>query len=617
METLTTLVTSHAPVAQTLANLSQLHADAPSPAGAVDTFGWDTVSAIRYSDVNKAIQKAGSSPKTFVVSQLTRRNSRLVLAGTFSDWQLAVSASATQGASGTEIKMSIPIPSLRFSELEPNASSPAGPQNPPDPAAPGGAPLPPPSANDIVYTGLTALIGFNLEFLNGAPGEQVLKPSLSGTPVSLWNLNLPDDCDFETAADIQSLLKRWLNDHLADFDHVFSTVDIAMQEDTGALGWIKPTWVSYSTSEPSGATLDDCVFGVMAMTEKRDPSQNSAQISAYAIPQGSRAGFLISRDRFLAKMLMPGIPAIFLGATVDNFKLSDDNTTITNTVALSLQDFSLPDGKTVTPDVPAGSFTIEIYNTYLRMAFDGLHYQYSPGIDVYITWEGTSKMVLDATNRIVKLQEIGSTTRSDVEMSNALHWAEVGMNIGLSIAAAAFGGALGKMAVAGKAIAGTAEGAIQGTADAVADGATQTADTVTTQSITTTVGDATTQAEADAAKAGEMADASEAKGEVEASAAGGLGRTARLVGWFSRNWQKVLGSMVGSMVGAGIGSAIAFIPTYLQMVAENEASSMPKLDDFAGTVVAPVKWPNSTAFKLDYAGLNNAMQLGGDPGFEK
>lgn len=69
--------------------------------GPADTFGWDTVFAIRASDMNTTLAKPGSSPASFSQNE----NSTWYGSGNFGPWQV------TLGGGAQNLHMSIPITS--------------------------------------------------------------------------------------------------------------------------------------------------------------------------------------------------------------------------------------------------------------------------------------------------------------------------------------------------------------------------------------------------------------------------------------------------------------------------------------------------------------------------
>src|SRR5690606_38945377 len=121
------------------------------------------------------------------------------------------------------------------------------------------------------------------------------------------------------------VLETWLTDNLQEFNHVFSAVDINVRADKDSFQWIKPTKIGYAVNAPTDVPVDDYIFGVLAMTEGRQGTNLSNEISPNIIPENANAGFLISQERFLNKILMPGVYVMFYGASASDFTMTDDD----------------------------------------------------------------------------------------------------------------------------------------------------------------------------------------------------------------------------------------------------------------------------------------------------
>src|SRR5262249_48924054 len=146
---------------------------------------------------------------------------------------------------------------------------------------------------------------------------------------------------------IQAVLTAWLNSNLQQFNHVFAAVDLNVTADNGAFQWLKPTKLGYAVNTEGADSSDDYVFGVLAMTSGRDDPNLSNQISSNIIPSGANAGFLVSQERYIDQIFMPGAYMLFNGATGADFDTTNDGTTITNTQPLAFQKFVLDDGSVI------------------------------------------------------------------------------------------------------------------------------------------------------------------------------------------------------------------------------------------------------------------------------
>lgn len=562
----------------TAPEVTELRASTPSSA-TVNTFGWDVVSAIRYSDVNAAIVAANSSPASF--SQLAPVG--IGITGTFGPWQLRVSAAPGIGSSSTKIRMTVPLLTLTYTDstVEPAAVS--------------------------NFTNLNAFIMFDLAVLQGGPNQNVLVPDF-GSPVVLESINFANTTPFEVVSGSTALLGEWLKNNLASFKHVFATVDLAAQEDTGDLAWLNPTFVAYATAElSSGATLDNSIFGVMAMTEGRSPAGAEAAVSPFAIPDGSRAGFLISRERFLSKFLLPGLPPMFPGSSESDFIVSDDLSTVTNQKQLSFElQVDDKDDTTHTATLAPRAFSIRQDFGELLISYDRLTFDYEHDTNVAVKALSTAKLVLDSETRGFKLQPQSFQMDTSVVASQEAQEASIFTSIAISAVAAMITGfPLAKAFCCGAAVADGAEagGAMVANGARAADGGIQMAELG--GDLGAAAANDAQQAEVQAA---ERAQAAGAAGEV------GAGRCVRFSGFLKKNWTKILAALLS---GGAISGIVRSIPLILESLAKGELKGLPTLDAFAKEAVAPVQWPNSTVFTLDSVQLNNSLQLGGNPNFSQ
>lgn len=274
------------------------------------SYGWDTAFAIRLPDVNRAIAKAKSSPSHF--NQQAPDGSCSV-DGRFSDWEVC-------GGDSTLLHFRVPISAACF------------------------------VADGVAYAidGADAIIEVRLEYLAHAaqPATQQLmlqRAGDNGEPqVSLVDLLLPADSsisrldpNFLQTALLRSLLNLWFRENLSQFRHVFTAVEINQRIDNDQFRWLAPTHTSYALSR--GETPETSVFGVLCMTQGRAASGNAAQISPNAIPGSARAGFLISQERFLEQMVLPGLVQAFPGSKRSDFSLSPDRDRVINMAPIDLK----------------------------------------------------------------------------------------------------------------------------------------------------------------------------------------------------------------------------------------------------------------------------------------
>jgi hypothetical protein len=290
----------------------------PSNGLAADTYGWDTVFAIRVDDVNAAIKRLATSPKTFSASTADpHTHLPVTVTGGFSDWQI------TLGGSGKLLNMSTPVTSLAAAGTLPSGEQVTFTYGP------GSFEIqveleyvphtdPPPGATGTFH---------NLVVKTGAqaPAEQVVTVLGGyGFGTSTDDRHLPFDA---VSDDVIAAMQAWFNDHLGDFEHVFATVNLNRTADQGQFAWLLPTYTSYAYTDRD--TLDESVLGILCMTGGRPATGLDQEISPNAIPAGSRAGFLVAPERFVSEMLWPSMPLVYAGARTEDFALLTDGTGLT------------------------------------------------------------------------------------------------------------------------------------------------------------------------------------------------------------------------------------------------------------------------------------------------
>ncbi len=171
------------------------------------------------------------------------------------------------------------------------------------------------------------------------------------------------------AAVLPELLSEWFNANISDFNYVFSVLDLSPQlSKSDKYQWIKPTSTSYAVTD--NGTLDNSVFGVLAMTQNRLAASNH-QVSNNAIPtgtgaNGANAGFLVNGTVFLKNMMLSGARAIFCDAKEDDFTVTNDGLTIENNAKLTWGRFKKSDSPVrsvsskFSADLDAGNLTKDL-----------------------------------------------------------------------------------------------------------------------------------------------------------------------------------------------------------------------------------------------------------------
>jgi hypothetical protein len=557
-----------------------------TPPGRASTNNWDTAFAINFANANKAIKAQKSSPPSFSGTKPGGGFSgpAIDVDGKFGDWQLC-------GGSGSLAELQLPISGTATAK----------------------------SAPPIVldFTG-SAVIQIELQYLPQPGGDSgqddsggttnALKPKLTTDDpttqpvVSVLSVTL--NADAADAHDsVEDVLGTWLNANLESFNHTFAAVDLGAVADKDQFQWLNPTHVGYGINNPEGATTDDYIFGVLAMTENRTGQNLGHDVSPNIIPDGCNAGFLISQERFLTKIMLPGIEKLFLNATDSDFIVDEDGSSITNVNPVTFNDFTTSSSSGDTVDITGATldtknFTLTANVTTMSIAFVDLNFPWNGGgYTVHMNYNGESTLYMD-TNKHFQAETVGtpslavSVTESDQEKWTNLI---VGIveGIALAVAGAAIGGALGPAAE------GAGEGLTEG-GQAAAEGVDRTTDAL--------------EFGADLPNDSEVPNLDETNAEEDSNASDDVENSdnesykSKFEGFFRRNWRKILGMAIGGAIGA----VTAKLPDILEAYSENDLEKMPTLDEFVDFALNPTTWPSQTGYALVSAALNESLQMGLD-----
>jgi hypothetical protein len=311
----------------------------PTPA-TTDTYRWDTVFAIRMADVNAAIRAAGTSPPTMAYTSPDGWQ----LTATFGTWQL------TNQGDGRQVWLSLPLlagsltmdgKAHAFSNLSAAVSVELAYFDS--------------TTADTSATGTFSDLRVNTTPRPGQPNVATVQGiSFNGGPSSFLIDSL-----------LPGALTGWLNDHLGLFGHVFATVNVGRYVASGAFAWAMPTTTDYAFSSHDPA--DDSLLAVLCMTENRPADGLLPQLSPWAIPAGQRAGYLVSNERFLQKLIHPALPYALPGLREADLTLSTDQQRLelANAAGVSLP--VVHEGTTY--DNVLEALTISLEATYLQVYF--------------------------------------------------------------------------------------------------------------------------------------------------------------------------------------------------------------------------------------------------------
>ncbi|MEL6533785.1 MAG: TULIP family P47-like protein [Bacteroidota bacterium] len=556
------------------------------------TNNWDTAFAINFKNANKAIVAQKTSPKGYegkTAGGGFGGTPPMDVKGFFGDWQL-------NGGSGSIVRLKLPFT----------------------------------NNSTITNTNTSQSMNFNgfaevevkLNYLDSeAGGSGASKTHNGGTNKALKTRDTSDHPETDPVAtivsvnldeaavkakivdDVRDTLKEWLNKNLSSFNHTFSAIDVNATADKGEFQWLMPTKIGYGVSNAVGADVDDYVFGVMAMTEDRKGKNLTYQVSPNIIPDNCNAGFLISQERFMSKIMLPGIKALFKNADTNDFEVDEDGSTITNKNKVTFQTLQTEkkDGSgTINIDdasMDKGKFTLKANATSLTLTMYDIHFPWGEdgGYTVHIDYNADSSLKMDKNKHFQVKTTSKPYMHVTVTESSGEKWKNIIVGIvegiGLAIAGAALGAALGPAAEAAgegfEAAGSAAADGVEGTTDALDFG-----------------GDFPADDEID--NLDDVNSTEEENASEDVAAGDKEGYVSKFKGFFRRNWRKLLGMAVGGAVGA----VLAKLPDILEAYSEKDLAKMPTLDEFVDNSVSTTTWPNQTGYTLESVELNESLQMG-------
>lgn len=551
--------------------LDQSARDMKTSAGSASTNNWDTVFAIEFADVNRAIAASGNYATSFDVSQ-TSGGETAHLFGTFDAWRMT-------GGADQNIIMTLPIPTFT---LEFTGDDDKSREN---------AWLRIQVALDRIPRKSNGDKGTTIDFrtaLRSNTGTDIVKIDSFGWPGS----DDPTDPNYDSdlVEDVKILLADWFRqeENLEQFDHTFCTVNLNARAAKEAFQWLMPTTATYAVKE----LADDRVgaFGVLCMTENRDAPEN--QTLNINILQDGKAGLLINKDRFLEKFIKPGLSALFTTPADDpnwvddHFGLSESGTSITNTKAVHIDDFSLRENEYVRADVPEGGFTATLEDTFLEITYNDLNHPYYHVVDYWYTARHTlsvtSQAGMDEDGAFILIP--GRDEKGDEIMDHAVR---------LEKGTAARVVDWGLLALDIIAVVGTIAKGVS-VARAAAN-----ANPVNPEVVAQVVGTG-----ADAAVA--------AEGWLQAGI-----RTIREGATAFGAWVRVHPAFIWGNIALLItGLAGQQLKNYLEeQTEENPERVKPDMNEFALQIMAPVQWPGDTGFDVSSVAFNGGFHIVGNANF--
>ncbi len=602
-----------------------------------NTYGWDTVYGIRFSDVNAVLTRdyRGYTSYTHTTTE------GLVLSGDMKPWTLS-------GGSGRLLIMEVRGDSVTLDNYPiPGASA---------------------TRTNVVYQ-----VEVELELIprplpessrpeDGQPMDLVLKQPRVGGPEMVQQTNVvgvdwdgydptnPSDPDQMLATAVRLAMTEWFNGPstdpelpapMASFQNVFATVNLnqritdADQTDDDPFDWISPSAATYGVFSSIIEGHSDGILAIMCMGKDRADlaADLGNTVSPALLPAMERGGFLINKDRFLEHMLLPGLGLVFANDEdkldpdwpARNFATSGNGTRLENTSDLTIKQLNIAgvdkDGNPEDPEyveasIPKGGVQISITDTELEVRYQNLQHLFGKGLFGYafnifhqITVKTTADFVDDQFVLVpgMEVEDEGSMMYThDVSLEQtdeAKTWDIIFLAIdilffALSAFAAVKGGSSGAKAVKTADTAG----------DAARAGKTGRAALVATARRTSAPSRMQTAARGTGLTR-------RASAPMRLQAARQVARSMPAKSAWSLGFRHVEG--LTSLIGLGIGGYLIAKDVFSRMMSDDELKALSISDPrvFASRVMKPIEWPGAVGFEIDSVSFNGGLHILGTPTF--
>jgi len=529
----------------------------------VDTLGWDTVFAANYSTVNEAIENEQTYPTNF---NYVDKELGMTIKGIWKSWRLI------PGGSGGSVKMECIIESGTVEGFQ----QPVGDLS---------------SSCLIIRVRLSALESDKHAF-NDSTGKvgtgqaMILKINTHSTAENVA-VEVSQDSKYPNVKSVlfQDLLggifDKYFNEHISEFNHVFSIMMINVEAANDDFAWLKPSDFSYAVGGPEEGSIDEHVFGVLTMTdgENISPKQQQAiDISCLQnLPMGANSAFVISAEKVVQHMLLGGAIATIQGSKKEDFKINDDGISITNVNDIVWDKFEIGNGKVIEPMLNKGSFNMSMQNDHILLEIIGAHYQQSLGLTVKmnLTQKFAYQTIQREDGKYVFVPDTSKYSKPDanatVEAAEWLKDVQIGLEIVSMLALVAFGAsAVAKTVSEGAAI--TTEGS-------------EIAFYLNTEEI-----------------------GSESLIELDELAAETIGNPIKKGGAAAVSKIKFATGFISTM--AGIGSLeISVAKDIASKIAAKDYNNIPAFNDFAYNCLGAMKWPGMKDAELISADIRQSLVI--------
>ena len=175
----------------------------------------------------------------------------------------------------------------------------------------------------------------------------------------------------------KDIFNDWFNDNLPDFDNVFHVAMLDQIADQDSFQWLKPTDVSYAVKDTLDGT--STVFAALAQTDGDGLAKLNQDIDPGILanlPDGTNSALVISGQKFVEHVLLPGAVKMLKNTQASDFELSSDGLSVSNKNPVAWMDMQLDDGTVVTPTIDAGGFVLSVDQNSLLCKFEGVTWKH-------------------------------------------------------------------------------------------------------------------------------------------------------------------------------------------------------------------------------------------------
>ena len=535
----------------------------------VTTFGWDTAYLARYSTVNHAIKKQKSYPQSFDFSD----PSGIRIQGKWSAWLLS------PGGSGKEVQMTCTI--------EEGDAILQGSQSLQDTSV-------------IIQVNLKKVAAAAFQSVDtiqagsGDPTALVIRDQETSGRKAVTVIDVQTQLTGILGAAIESVFVNYFNANISEFKHVFAVMNINAVADKKGFQWLKPTAFDYAVSSPEDPTLENSVFGLIAMVQNRpiDPLLQPMVDFTPLIhqPEGANSAFVISEEMVVKNMLLRGAITTIQGSKASDFKISDDGRSVVNVKPLLWGNFQTSDELTISPIIDPGNFYLKAERERVTLEITKAKYEALPGVFVHMNllqhFAFKTKQLPNGNFVFVPdIKGFGEPRiNASVSLSETLQILELVGEI-LGVIAALMGG----LTAIAKKFGGTAEvspNVEENTAEISFDA----------DSMEAIASENPAEMEAANQESAESVDEGAAQpNNANQVQRGGVLNSAKF--------------KLATAIIAGAAGVIEGGLEYAKELASGEFEDIPPFDDFVSNCLSSSVWPNTKDYKLKSAGFKDALVL--------